>query len=263
MPQKVRLPAADEALAGALAQFEVLRAAISGLPDETFARPTRLGEWTVAELVAHLVSNVDAVTRAMSNRPPAKAEVDLLGYLSAMRGVAPAVAQRAVDLAADATPQRLRARFAMAVHKTTEALRDPNPRRLVLVRLGAVPLGDFLVTRCVEGVVHGLDLRAATGVPAEPDPVALRVVVRAFAALLARDAPGRSVEVRIPGHVAAQCVEGPRHTRGTPPNVVEADAEAFVEVCSGRLSWADALAAGSLRASGERADLSPYVPLVG
>lgn len=258
-----RLPSPEDAHAGTLAQYARVAEAVEVLGDSDFALPTRLGDWTVAELVAHLAATADAVGTALAKPPPDRAETDLLGYLAAMRGFAPAVAERAAKLAADTTPAALRARLADSVAATAVALAAADPQRLVLVRLGAVPLGDFLVTRCVEGVVHGLDLRAATGAPAAPDAGALKVVVRTFAALLAHTAPGRSVEVRVPGHVAVQCVTGPRHTRGTPGNVVEADPEAFVELASGRLSWTDATRTGVVRASGERADLSPYVPLIG
>ncbi|WP_241255389.1 sterol carrier family protein, partial [Candidatus Protofrankia californiensis] len=117
-------------------------------------------------------------------------------------------------------------------------------------------LGDFLLAGAVEGVVHGLDL----GV--EPVRDALRLAVKACTGLLGARAPGRSVEVRVPPFAAVQVVEGPRHTRGTPPNVVEAEAVAFVEVAVGRLSWAAATADGRVRASGVRADLRPYLPLL-
>ena len=88
-----------------------------------------------------------------------------------------------------------------------------------------------------------------------------RYAVRLLARSLATRAPGRSVELRVPPHVAVQCVEGPRHTRGTPPNVVEADPVAFVELCTGRLTWAEAAADGRVRTWGDRADLSPWLPL--
>lgn len=259
----MRLPSYDDARAGTLAQFALVDAVVAGLPDEAFTAPTRLGTWKVAELVAHLAANVEATTVALAKPAPPKVEVDLIGYLSAMRSVAPAVADRAAEQAAGHTPAELRERLAVAVANTSDAIRDVDLDRVVLMRLGAVRLGDFLVSRCVEGVIHGLDLGAATGAEVTPDRAALDVVVKAFAALLAHVAPGRSVEVRIPGHVAVQCVEGPRHTRGTPPNVVECAAVAFAEVASGRRSWDDAVAHGAIRASGERADLSAYVPLVG
>jgi hypothetical protein len=96
---------------------------------------------------------------------------------------------------------------------------------------------------------------------AEPDRPVLRDAVRVLLAELARRAPGRSVEVRIPPFGAIQCVAGPRHTRGTPPNVVEAGPATFLLVATGRLSWADAVADGRIRASGIRTDLSDYMPL--
>ena len=74
-------------------------------------------------------------------------------------------------------------------------------------------------------------------------------------------APGRSVEVRIPPYAAIQCIEGVRHTRGTPPAVIETDPDTWIAVASGDLSWADAVASGKVRASGERTDLSPHLPL--
>jgi hypothetical protein len=96
----------------------------------------------------------------------------------------------------------------------------------------------------------------------EPDPAALRTGVRELAVLLAARHPGRTVEVRIPPYTAVQCLEGPRHTRGTPPNVVEADPAAFVLLCSGRAQWSDLARTGRIRASGERSDLSTLMPLV-
>ena len=73
--------------------------------------------------------------------------------------------------------------------------------------------------------------------------------------------PGNSVEVRVPPFGAVQCVEGPRHTRGTPPNVVEMDAATWLALATGRASWTDAVASGTVHASGTRATLEPYVPV--
>ncbi|HEV7168276.1 MAG TPA: sterol carrier family protein [Micrococcaceae bacterium] len=78
---------------------------------------------------------------------------------------------------------------------------------------------------------------------------------------VAARAPGNSVEVRVPPFGVAQCVPGPRHTRGTPPNVIECDAGTWLGLVTGRLRWADAVAAGSVAASGLRADLSHLLPL--
>ena len=112
--------------------------------------------------------------------------------------------------------------------------------------------------------------------PAPPDDVAAalaaldagsagraetRLLVKHYLALLAQRAPGNSVEVRVPPFAAVQVIPGVRHTRGTPPAVIETDAATWIALARGRLSWADAVAGRVVRASGERTDLSGYLPL--
>jgi len=89
----------------------------------------------------------------------------------------------------------------------------------------------------------------------------VRTAVRFTLEELAEVAPGNAVEVRVPPDGAVQCVVGPRHTRGTPPNVVEMDPITWLQLASGLLTWADAVVDGRVRASGERANLSDLLPL--
>ena len=113
------------------------------------------------------------------------------------------------------------------------------------------------------------DLRAAVhparawlaGEAEQPPRAVLGAAVRTSARWLAQQVPGRSVELRVPPHVAVQLVPGPRHTRGTPPNVVETDAATWLRLAPGATAWADAVASGAVTASGNRADLSAYLPL--
>jgi len=93
----------------------------------------------------------------------------------------------------------------------------------------------------------------------EPHRTAARLAVRLLLARLAGEAPGRSVEVRVPPYAAVQCVEGPRHTRGTPPNVIEVDPKTWILLATGRISWADA--SDRIAASGARADISDLLPV--
>ncbi len=95
----------------------------------------------------------------------------------------------------------------------------------------------------------------------QPARAVVGAAVKTSARWLAQQVPGRSVELRVPPHVAVQCVPGPRHTRGTPPNVVETDAATWLRLATGALSWTDALAEGRVSASGNRADLSAHLPL--
>ena len=85
--------------------------------------------------------------------------------------------------------------------------------------------------------------------------------VKATLAELVKRAPGRAIEVRIPPYAAIQCGDGPTHTRGTPPNVIEMDATTWLSLASGEKSWQDAMDSGLISASGARADLSEYLPI--
>src|ERR1700761_5749338 len=94
-----------------------------------------------------------------------------------------------------------------------------------------------------------------------PDPGELGSAARYLAQLLAARPPGRVLEVRIPPVAAVQCLAGPVHTRGTPPNVVETDPVTWIRLATGRLGWADAVSSAAVHASGPRADLAPFLPL--
>lgn len=95
-----------------------------------------------------------------------------------------------------------------------------------------------------------------------PSEVDVRALVKHFLAVLAERHPGHSVEVRVPPYAAVQCIPGARHTRGTPPAVVETDAATWVALARGTTTVGAAAAAGLLRASGQRSDLAPHLPLV-
>ena len=104
-------------------------------------------------------------------------------------------------------------------------------------------------------------VRSAGQRDASLDRATLATAVRFTLQRLEARAPGRSVEVRVPPFGAVQCLEGTSHRRGTPPAVIETDAETWLALATGRLSWADAVADARVQASGERADLAALLPL--
>lgn len=108
-------------------------------------------------------------------------------------------------------------------------------------------------------------LRAATRAASVDglDRATIACAVRFALQELAADHPGHAVEVRVPPFGAVQCIEGPRHTRGTPPNVIETDAQTWLDLVCGRLGWAEAVDAGRVDASGARASLEHLLPLPG
>jgi hypothetical protein len=112
-----------------------------------------------------------------------------------------------------------------------------------------------LLDACVSVVLRAYERQV------RPEREITRFAVRHLLDRLATAAPGRTVEVRVPPYAAVQCVEGLRHTRGTPPNVVETDARTWLELATGRLTWAEAMSTGKVTASGARADLAEYLPV--
>lgn len=116
---------------------------------------------------------------------------------------------------------------------------------------------DILLSLTSAAVLRGIDRNP----PVDPDPDALRFAVRHLLDTFAMRYPGNAVEIRVPPYAAVQCLPGPRHTRGTPPAVVETDPVTWLLLATGRLAWPDAVASGRVQASGIRTDLSPYLPL--
>ena len=98
--------------------------------------------------------------------------------------------------------------------------------------------------------------------PSAAERTTVATAVRFTLEELAARAPGRTLEVRVPPYGAVQCIEGPTHTRGTPPNVIETDAATWLALATGEQQWAEAEAGGTVRASGQRADLSTLLPLI-
>lgn len=111
------------------------------------------------------------------------------------------------------------------------------------------------------GAERARALVAAQAAGAPPDAQQLRAAVTEVLQLLASAHPGRSVELRIPPYRVVQLVAGPRHTRGTPPNVVETDAVTLLRLALGDSTFAAEVSAGRVRASGIRADLTEFLPL--
>lgn len=213
-------------------------------------QPSRVRGWTVADLERHLARTGQHLGHLAAG-PAADGPVT---GIEAWARALPGLAERIADDAVSATAPCL----AEMVPATLAALDAADPDRPVVLGTGVHRLADAMLFRLVEAVVHGLDLPN----PPLPDRNAQRIVVRVLAGLLASRAPGRSVELRIPPAAAVQLIEGPRHTRGTPPGIVETDPATFLRLATGRLTWSDAVEHGRLRASGERTDLSEYLPLL-
>lgn len=245
-----------------LAQADALATWLAQLPasSDFWDAATPVTDWTVYHLVTHLTQSLE-LTEQTLRQPTVDEPITLSDYVGGIVAAAEAIKDRGLAKPVE-SPAEAIASYRSSLERVRPLLSQP-PGGVVQGLRGPLRPGDFLATRAVELTVHADDL--ARSLPAELAPpmerAAVAVAVRLLADLVVTRAPGRSVELRVPPHVAVQCVAGPRHTRGTPPNVVECDPVTWLRVATGREPWADAVAAGRIRASGERSDLSAYLPV--
>jgi uncharacterized protein (TIGR03083 family) len=245
-----------------LAQASLMRVWLSAVPFEDFARPSVLPGWDVRLLTGHVLMIFRGLLSACDS-PVDEPPLALHDYVARYRPDAAEIDLVTAELAADRTPDELVTELDLLLARVRERLAAPLPR-VVRAPRGPIAGADYLMTRVFEVLAHSDDL--SRSLPDRPpvgfDRAALSAGVRGLAGMLAAKYPGRSVEVRVPPFAAVQAIAGPRHTRGTPPNVIETDGETFLRLATGRLAWADAVADGRVRASGNRADLSDHLPLL-
>jgi uncharacterized protein (TIGR03083 family) len=256
MPPKTRRPDPAKVRAAVVSQWRQHIAYADALTAEQLSAPSKLEGWDVATLVGHVAYTVHAV-QTWAARPVDGVEAEVYDWMTSTPTAAQTVdlvtretVAAGFDLAADvAEAEKVMARYG-----------DDDP---IDMRFGGMRFVDFLVSRIVEAVVHADDLERSTGVEFRHDREALAITVRQLADAMATRVPGNSVELRVPPYAAVQCVAGPRHTRGTPPNVVEMTPKTWIRLAAGRMSWADAADSGAVHASGVRADLADHLPLMG
>lgn len=240
------------------AQCDALGEWLDVLGPVEWARSSALPDWDVRTLLGHIVGSREGIAVWLATRSDDR---PLRGadYVQAYAPAAAEISAQTREVTGESTPEQLLARLRAPLDDV-----PPADNTVIDGPRGPITALDFVRTRVVDLVVHCDDFTRSLP---ERDPVpleraALATTTRMLAEMLAARAPGRSVEVRVPPFVAVQAVAGPRHTRGTPPNVVETDPVTWLRVATGRAAFADAVAGGAVRASGARADLSPHLPLL-
>ena len=240
-----------------LDQWDITREWFDSIDD--WSAPSAITGWTLRDLVAHFGLVADSI-RAAAEAPTDEKPLRLGDYIATYADGASAIDERTRELASSEG-------FLFAVDASAAqaeaAIGAVTGNPVVAARRGPIRWVDFLRTRCIELTVHSDDLARSVvaGGPPTSRPC-LQVSSRALADVLSWRAPGRSVEVRVPPFAAVQCIEGPRHTRGTPAAVVEMDPLTFCRLAAGRVTWQQAVATGGVQVSGLRTDLTPYLPLL-
>jgi uncharacterized protein (TIGR03083 family) len=269
----IAIPAGKQRPADALVeQGRTVHRWLTALPTEDFIRSSVLPGWDVRTLTGHLILVHAGLTRLLG-KPSVDRPLPTYEFVRRYRRDVAMITEATLTATADHTGPELVSRLGTALDDLERALATESSWPPVLdTPRGPAAVGDFIATRIVEVVVHADDL--SRSLP-DREPItlhraALSRCTRTLAEILAGQRPGRSVEVRIPPYAAVQCSishgdvtnAGPKHTRGTPPNVVETDPVTFLRLATGRISWDDAVAAGAVSASGLRANLAPALPLL-
>jgi uncharacterized protein (TIGR03083 family) len=245
---------------------------LAALPAEDFARASVLPGWDVRTLTGHLVLVHTGLTRWLG-KPSTERPLPTHEFVRRYRRDVAMIIESTLTATADHTGPELVGQLGTALAGLEHALAaDARQPPVIETSRGPAAVGDFIDTRIVEVVVHADDLSRSLPdrQPIRLHRAALSRCTRTLAEILAGQQPGRAIEVRIPPYAAVQCSithggltdPGPRHTRGTPPNVVETDPVTFLRLATGRIRWDEAVAAGTVSASGLRANLAPALPLL-
>lgn len=245
----------DQALR--LAQF------LTALPPAEFLRTVPCQPDRVLDVTARLVVLQDSILTSLdqetAQRPSALADF-LGGGLAQHR-----LTRVSRDVASHESGPRIATQFAETAAEISVRLRDPDVPAVVAYDGSAIRTVDLLRLHGIDWVLHSDDLNRAlpTRPPIDLGRGLLADTVRTLADTLRRRHPGHSIEVRIPPFAAVQCGTAgePKHTRGTPPTVVETDPLTFVRLARGRQTWDQAIHHALVRASGLRSDISEWLPL--
>jgi uncharacterized protein (TIGR03083 family) len=181
------MEAAMDALAAEVVELCRL---LDALPDAEWGRPTRLPDWDVTTLVAHLARGMGRIAEYGAtpvNQPPERDRVSYWQYDPV--ALAPGVSARAREAARDATPDSLRAALREAVDGGRATVARLAPDTVLPSVMGPIAAAEFLPTRLLEACVHGLDLRHALGAPSTPTPGVLASTVATLTALLGAARP--------------------------------------------------------------------------
>jgi uncharacterized protein (TIGR03083 family) len=243
-------------------QADALADWLDQIADEAYLGTSAVPSWDLRTLLGHIVrvhSGLSHRLRTRCDDPP----VALAPYVSRYRRAADEIAQQAVETTGERTPAELIAALRDR-SDSLDAIAAVTPRTVLDGPRGPITAQDWITSRVIDLVVHCDDF--SRSLP-DRDPVplgrpALATTVRTLAQILAAQAPGRSVEIRIPPLIAVQAIAGPRHTRGTPPNVVETDPVTWLRLATGRVEFQQSVRDGTVRASGSRADLTAHLPVL-
>lgn len=225
---------AVEAISAVVDQWRRVDQQISRIPDQGFTRPTRLGGWRVAELVAHMTANMAMVVDLCQRPPPATASGQAIDWYTNSGDFAAVIDDQARQAARD-RPAHIRAAHARTLDSAVALVSTSDPARVVAASPDGLTLEQLCITRCVEAVVHGLDLAHSLDWPADIGQSALDICIRFFTALLARSSrpPLAHILIEDPASTSTWIAAWGPTIEGR-PGAQRCSAATFLELATGR-----------------------------
>lgn len=248
---------------GVVEQGQHVASFLTSLRAAEFCRTVPGTTHRVRDVAAELLMAQNQLLEAL-DRPTAERPQPLAIHVDGLRLSRSHLKELAGELAEHESGPDLAGQFQQQMHEIGRRLRSGDLPDVVSIPT-PLRLADLLRLVAVAFALHSDDLTRAVPAhrPVQWHRGVIADAVRALAETMRARYPGREVEIRVPPFAAIQCGtgSGPRHTRGTPPNVVECEPIPFVRLCRGRQNLPDAVRQGHLRASGVRADISDWLPL--
>lgn len=136
---------------------------------------SRVAGWRNREVVAHLTMQPALLAKFLGTAGGEPPQVDVAQNLAGTRNLA-----ELVDAATRDASVAGRIEFGTAAEEAIALLATADLAATITTLQGPILFVDYLVTRCVEAVVHGADLVP----PVDPDARALRIAAHALLRLL-------------------------------------------------------------------------------
>jgi hypothetical protein len=174
----------DDCRSALVHQWELIAGAVSRIE---LSAPSRIPGWTNKEVLAHLYIQPHLVARfvrSCSSDEPLMGTTDNLVGTKTLRDL--------IDSSAREGSKLNRFDLGVTLAEARALVLRADLHSTIVTLQGAISLNDYLVTRCVEAVVHGCDLVD----PIDPDPVAQSITSSALLDVLSVSAPQLVAEAR-------------------------------------------------------------------
>jgi len=201
---EVGMSSYEDAVQALEAELRQVERAFRGLTEADWKVPTllqpvddALQPWTLFELAGHFDISIGLTRMLISSQQDGQVGRDRVSFFIFPRSeVAPVVYNYAYTMVAGKQPAQMADVLHETFSKTIEESRATPPQAIGSGYYALMQLGEFVPSRIVEAVVHGLDLTDALGQGSMATPAGLATTAAILDELIARRyVPGRPADL--------------------------------------------------------------------